>query len=128
MVSLYHVINVGFVPKFLEIGVLLFSGRHLPQGRETPVGIILLPQFIDSFITPLAELAESERHDADLVAAAAEDGNDVVGEELRIAAGNVYIHVGAFVKTVDNLLEAVHFLNFVEEDVVWFDLGGYPGV
>ena len=80
--ALDHIVQIGLLPQFLEIGGLLFSRRHFPKCGKSSISVILFPQVIDTFLSVLTKFAESERKDADLVAAPAEDGIDFARKEL----------------------------------------------
>ena len=76
----------------------------------------------------LTKFAESERKDADLVAAPAEDGIDFGRKELWIAAGDIHIYILTLIKAIDNPFESIDLLNFVQEDVVILSLRGNSGI
>ena len=118
MVALHYVIQVGLVPKALQLGNILLGSLMMEQPWHAAVGVILFPKFVDGFGSIGAELLERQRINPHLIAAIPEDGADVGRQEMRVAASDVNVHIVLGIQAVNDFLEAIHLLHFVKNDVI----------
>ena len=61
-----------------------------------------------------------------LIPSAPELGDDVFGKKLRVAAGDIYIHIGHAHEAVQNRLKFPQELHFVKENVVHSIIQQHP--
>jgi hypothetical protein len=117
-VSIDDVADIDLLKEGLQIACLQLVIVSGEDRGETAIGVVLPPRLILTAFKGTQVLGEGEGVDLHLITSSPELGEDIGGEEPRIAVGDVGIEVMYSTQAIEKAFKSSDLLNLVKKEVV----------